>query len=256
MTTDYGKFCTGDEGCTMHNLHCSYPNCIYGRTQKKLKIVNPMIFNSKVKVVEHLDQFDSEMVKNEPMFFSADLDFAYDNGGPITKNFIQRLPKEFFGDKYAYLDSRVHMLMEGWYPCIPGWHHDDVPRNTPDGQPNYVNPPYRTKHVMALVNADIAPTQFLIGNIQVPTPVSGSAIYKQWDDSIDSQLNKYNDYVVMNAESNKLYEFDCDTFHRGTAAVKNGWRWFGRVSIGRKRTVPSEIRRQVQVYMPTINAGW
>ncbi len=218
-----------------------------------------MSFNSRIKdhgLIHNLDLFTVERIKNEPMFFSANLDFAAEHGGLITQCFLSSLPPEFFWNEDAYLDSRVHMLMEGWYPCIPGWHHDDVPRNTPDGQPNYVNPPYRTKHVMALINADVAPTQFLVGNIHVPAPEKGSAIYKQWDDSIDTQLKEHDDYYVQNAENGMVYEFDCDTFHRGTAAVKNGWRWFGRVSIGRKRTVPSEIRRQVQVYMPTINAGW
>lgn len=222
-----------------------------------------MKFVSTIKPVGVLPDFHQDIVKNEPMFFSADLSFAIDNGGPITRAFLEALPDDFRINDTAYIDSRVHMLMPGWFPCIPGWHHDDVPRNGPNGQPNYVDPPYRTRHVMALVNAGVAPTEFLEGTVTVPDPdyESASAIYKQWDDAIEDSLKwRGNElrpgYDRTRAQDRVMYEFDCDTFHRGTAAVTTGWRWFGRVSIGRQRNAPSEIRRQVQVYMPTINAGW
>ncbi len=215
-----------------------------------------LLFHSHSREVGRLPAFDERQVKDEPMFFSADLTFAATHGGTITRAFVAALPEDFRKDPTAYLDSRVHMLMPGWYPCIPGWHHDDVPRNTADGQPNYIDPPYRTRHVMALVNGYIAPTEFLSGDVRVPEPKPGSAIYKQWDDSIALQIATAPDFLVMKARDLTLIEFDCDTFHRGTPAVRNGWRWFGRVSIGRERQAPSEIRRQVQVYMPTINAGW
>lgn len=218
-----------------------------------------MRFKSTSRIVGALPAYGQTVVKNEPMFFSASLEFALRHGGAITDAFVRALPAEFRSDPTAYLDSRVHMLMPGWYPCIPGWHHDDVPRNTADGQPNYVDPPYRARHVMVLVNGDIAPTEFLDGDVYVPTPLKGPAIYKQWDEAIEDQLAHIGvnlSYRRFAVSDRTLYEFDCDTFHRGTAAVANGWRWFGRVSIGRERRVPSEIRRQAQVYMPTINAGW
>ena len=219
-----------------------------------------MRFSSRSRQIGILPLFDAQAVKTEPMFFSASLNFAWTHGGPITRAFLDAMPSEFAANQTAYLDSRVHMLMPGWYPCIPGWHHDDVPRNTSDGQPNYRDPPYRTRHVMALVNGYIAPTEFLEGPVDVPVPVPGPAIYKQWDDAITRQIADIPDSIrafrVERAHDGAVIEFDCDTFHRGTAAVRNGWRWFGRVSIGRARQAPSEIRRQVQVYMPTINVGW
>lgn len=43
-----------------------------------------------------LDKFATEVlddeIKNEPMFFNSDLEFAYDKGGPITRSFINNLP--------------------------------------------------------------------------------------------------------------------------------------------------------------------
>lgn len=217
-----------------------------------------MRFKSQSRELGRLPYFEERRVKSEPMFFSANLTFAYEHGGAITRAFIDALPRDHQVDPTAYVDSRVHMLMPGWFPCIPGWHHDDVPRNTPDGQPNYVDPPYRTRHIAALVNALIAPPQFLEGEVEVPAPVPGSAIYKQWDDAISRTLNFIDrpGFFVKKARDLTLIEFDCDTFHRGSPATANGWRWFGRVSVGRERRMSSEIRQQVQVYMPTINAGW
>jgi hypothetical protein len=227
-----------------------------------------MTFDSRFHAVGMLKAGITEkMVKDEPMLFSASVKFALEHGGPITRSFIHNMPDEYFEDQTATLDTRVHMLMPGWFPCIPGWHHDDVSRNTPTGQPNYDDPAYRTRHVLALVNADIAPTEFAYGPVIVPRPKEGETVYKVWDEAIERTRAPRPAYSLdeppppLTFEVHKvadrvLYEFDDTTFHRGTAAVAHGWRWFGRVTIGRKRVKPPEIRRQVQVYMPTINAGW
>jgi len=108
-------------------------------------------FTSAIQVGGQFDAgFTQDDVKNEPMFFNSDLDFASKNGGPITRAFIKHFISEQ-GDRRPYVfDSRVHMLMPGWYPCIPGFHHDDVPRSTSTGQPNYVDPEYRSEHCLGL----------------------------------------------------------------------------------------------------------
>lgn len=122
-------------------------------------------FKSQIKLLGAMPSFDENIVKNEPMFFNASPIFAYENGGPITKAFL-----ELTGmlDKPCVIDTRVHMLMKGWYPCIPGWHHDDVPRTTSTGQPNYKTPEYFAKHILGLVNGDICPTQFALGECEMP----------------------------------------------------------------------------------------
>lgn len=199
-----------------------------------------------------MSKYSDEQIKNEPMFFNCSVQFAFDNGGPITKEFISLLGPKKFREK-GIIDSRVHMLMPGWYPCIPGWHHDDVPRSTKDGQPNYTNPEYHSLHCLALVNSDVAPTEFMIrhGNISVPEPEEGKVVYEQWN----AYLEKNPQGQTVKAED-RLYYFGDHTFHRGTAAAKSGWRWFGRVSIETNRKPTNEIRKQVQVYMSSINAGW
>src|SRR5580700_1237659 len=117
--------------------------------------------DSKMMLGSRLPEFPRRVVKNEPMLFNCDFDAAWRLGGPITRYFIDAVlraggfgspaeaPRYF--DAPIIVDTRVHMLMPGWYPCIPGWHHDDVPRTRADGQPDYVTPVYKARHAMAMV---------------------------------------------------------------------------------------------------------
>jgi hypothetical protein len=214
-----------------------------------------MKFNSQIQKLGNFkhDWLES-IVKNEPMFFNCDFKFAYENGGPITKQFLEQLPSSWKDTQWV-LDSRVHMLMPNWYPCIPGWHHDDVPRSTSTGQPNYTNPEYHAEHLMGLVNAEICPTTFRTGEIEVSDPDINTGIYNVWNSEIEAGLNPDSLYE---AESGKYIQFDANAFHTGIKARKGGWRWFIRLSRNTDRTnkITNEIRRQVQVYLDEPMAGW
>jgi len=219
-----------------------------------------MIFNSQIESRGTFNaDWADEIVKNEPMFFNCDLDFAYSNGGPITREFIENLPRDWVNTD-PVLDSRVHMLMKNWYPCIPGWHHDDVPRSTPTGQPNYVNPEYHSDHLMGLVNGHICPTAFLLGNVEVSDPDINSRVYNVMNNEIESLIDRFasRELTVYEAESGRYIQFDCNAFHTGVKAVAGGWRWFIRLSrnTARQKTRTNEIRRQVQVYLEEPMAGW
>lgn len=49
------------------------------------------VFNSQARATGGF----AHAIKNEPMFFNCDLNFAFDNGGPITRSFIQNLPDDW-----------------------------------------------------------------------------------------------------------------------------------------------------------------
>lgn len=214
-------------------------------------------FDSFFTVGADLDDFDQDTVKNEPMLFSCDFSNSWKMGGPITKNFLtcflnandNTLPSEFI------VDTRVHMLMPGWFPCIPGFHHDDVARTRSDGQPDYDNAPYRAKHYMALINGDICPTEFAVGSIKMPEIPIGGTIYKEWHPQVVAAI-EYDLMDRVSVPTNKLIHFDDHAFHQGVRAVKSGWRWFGRITYGSHRKPTNEIRRQVQVYLEHPMEGW
>jgi len=220
-------------------------------------------FNSKIEIAGNFDASPDD-IKNEPMFFNCDLRFAHKNGGPITKAFIDALPEDWRNPRVVF-DSRCHMLMPGWYPAIPGYHHDDVPRPAiapgqhfiTAGQPDYDNPRYRAEHIMALVNAEVCPTKFAIGECTMPQVPDGELIYRTWHEEV-LRLISAGSLQVVEAPTNTLIYFDADTFHTGDKAVSNGWRWFGRVSrnTDRVNTITNEIRRQTQVYLEFPMEGW
>lgn len=200
--------------------------------------------------------FDQDEVKNEPMFFNCDIDFAHQHGGPITREFIENLPMDWLNDN-PVLDSRVHMLMPNWYPCIPGWHHDDVPRSTPTGQPNYINPEYDSLHIMGMVNGEICPTTFIVGDVEVSEPNINVRQYNIWNNEIENDWNEKG-YQAVEAQSGRYIQFDRNAFHTGIKAKRGGWRWFIRLSrnTDRMNHITNEIRRQVQVYLEEPMAGW
>ena len=200
--------------------------------------------------------YSKETISNEPMFYRADLDFAYRNGGICTRNFIANLPSDWLNCPVT-IDSRVHMLMPGWYPCIPGWHHDDIPRTRMDGQPNYAEPEYDAKHLIGLVNAEIAPTEFAVGSVELEEVPAGELVYREWHKEIDKKV-KEGKLQTYKAESGTMLQFNSHSFHQGTEAVKSGWRWFIRVSKDTPRALDckNEIRKQTQVYMKDPMQGW
>jgi hypothetical protein len=211
-----------------------------------------------------LPDFDPLTIEQEPQFFGADLDFATDHGGPITEAFLRLLPQSWFDDG-AILDSRVHMLMAGWLPCIPGWHLDDIPRTRQDGQPDHANPIYRAEHVLALVG-DCSKTRFLVGELQLQDVADGqlgpggvcpeTSIYGKWHEDIEFALEMSASLKEESAPERRLIQFNDQAFHRGVAATHAGWRWFARVTRGSDRKPLNKIRTQTQVYLPAPNAGW
>ena len=210
-------------------------------------------FNSQVHLGPKVRQFTQDEVKNEPMLFSADFDFAVAHGGPLTWRFIQALNYEFREAPDLIIDSRVHMLMPGFFPCIPGFHHDDVPRTRVDKQPNYDTPEYHSKHAVMLVNGDICPTEFALGECELDY-VDG-IVYKKWHQDV-VQLLEDGKIERSSCPSNQVVYFNYETFHQGTKAVAGGWRFFIRASINTDRKPVNEIRRQVQVYLEYPMEGW
>jgi hypothetical protein len=221
-----------------------------------------MNINSRYRVLPGvLQERDANEIKNEPMLFNCDARSAAALGGALTNDFLSMLPGAWKTSDIV-VDSRSHMLMPGWYPCIPGWHHDDVPRSRADGQPNYEDE-LRAEHILALVGGSICPTEFALGTADFVVPELGRTIYADWDVDVDRFLRE-GQLLNVKAPTNRLVQFDDRTWHRGTAAVAGGWRWFIRASryfrdgipVSRPNVRTNEVRNQVQVYMPTINAGW
>lgn len=210
--------------------------------------------NSQIRLGESFSKFSEPVIKNEVMLFNCDWETAYILGGAPTREFLLALPKEWHS-RSTIVDSRVHMLMPGWYPCIPGFHHDDVPRERSDGQPEYFNPSYRSEHAMVLYNGNICPTEFALGERTLEDVPLGSVYYKEWHPQIQLAIES-GTLERFSAPENQIIYFDDRTWHQGTPAKANGWRLFIRASRNTGRKATNEVRRQVQVYLEHPMEGW
>ncbi len=228
--------------------------------------------DSAFQVGASMHLWDQDYVKNEPMMFSTTPAFAWEHGGPITREFLALCFNITLADEAAWVlrdrvcgnynfDSRVHMLMPGWFPCIPGWHHDDVPRTREDLQPNYRTPEYHSQHIPALVNGDICPTEFAVGSASYQdTPLhSPHPLYSVWHEQVEQDIRE-GVLKRVPVPSNQLIHFNWQSFHQGTRAVGRGFRWFGRLTwnAGYEQGRPhaNEIRKQTQVYLEHPMEGW
>lgn len=221
-----------------------------------------MIFNSPPVCVDLLDRYTAAELEAEPMLFKADWGFAAKHAGRITLDFLGALGLHMktLGireNEPLVIDTRTHMLMRGHYPCIPGWHHDDVPRGGANNQPQYDAPPYASQHLCAVIDAYDQPTgalpEFAHGPIDVPWPLPEDVtVYAAWDAHINAAYPEAGAPV----RSREVWRFDCNTFHRGMPARSTGWRFFIRATWGTNDKPVNKIRRNANVYVPWSTAGW
>src|SRR5688500_599387 len=80
--------------------------------------------------------YRQEAIENTLNLRQVSLEDAARYGGPITRAALGAM--NFKGDrKNIIVDTKVHLLMDGMIPAIPGWHTDGVPRgdnNDPGGK--------------------------------------------------------------------------------------------------------------------------
>lgn len=215
-----------------------------------------MLINSQITIgASLLCEANETTIKSEPMFHRADFNFCYEYGGPLTREFISSL--KCYGWSDGLIDSRVHMSpFPGVYLCIPGWHHDDVPREREDGQPNYINPSYKSEHAMCIWG-DVAPTEFALGRAEFEIPPVGEKIYKVWSPIVhkmceDGRLNR------VSVPERQIIFFDWQSWHRGTPTIKKGFRFFIRATRKSNLKARNEIRHNANIYLPEnmIEEGW
>ena len=209
-------------------------------------------FTPSWEVIGALSGRSDTELEQEPMLFGADVDFAFAYGGPITQEFLSRLPMR----TGWLIDSRVHMLKSGWYPAIPGWHIDSIPRSKTNRQPDFSIDCSSLECVMAVVgNQTQCLTEFL-------RPGTGLDLWcpdgKRWSDfsrEINSSIRD-GEVEPMSVPLCGVVKFGPKDFHRAVAATGDCWRMFIRACRGHSTPPTNKIRRQTQVYLHELEAGW
>jgi hypothetical protein len=194
-----------------------------------------------------IEQPSDREIQDTPGLFNATLDDALMFGGDLTRVALSAM--NLRGDrKYAIVDTKIHMLMPGMWPAIPGWHTDVVPR--PDGAPRLdLQNELSAPRFHLLVTGTGCLTDFVIQptSIEVPDDL-GSDLYEH----ITKEVKRI-DPPIHEIVSCRSVEWDWWDLHRAKAAQKREWRYLIRVTETDHRPPKTDLRdvlrTQQQVYV-------
>lgn len=212
-----------------------------------------MLFRNEVTLTRGLDNVDGSTLRQLPQFFRASPEYVYRLGGPLYRRILDAAPLVRHR-RFTSIDSRIHMLMPGFWPCIPGWHCDDFHRpdgNQPDLRALEAQPIFNALH-HAIVLGDTAPTEFAVEPFEIDDSLlRSSRVYHACNELLERKPPASRRIVP-----GEFASFDSLVWHRGTRAEKQGWRLFVRISQSEHYQPLNEIRTQTQVYLSDAGAGW
>lgn len=220
-----------------------------------------MRFQNNVIVSPGIPNEGDDVIRRLPQFFRADAEYVYRLGGSVYRAILDAAPLRK-RRRFISIDSRVHMLMPGFYPCIPGWHCDDFLRTEPaPGQPRlrdiYERPELEAEH-HAILMGKTAATEYACAPFALPGwIVSGPAVYADADREIQSHADeRLGREETLFAPFGSFVSFGALVWHRGTEAKEHAWRLFVRITESDHWQPRNEIRTQVQVYLTEPSKGW
>lgn len=225
-----------------------------------------MLFNRNTLTFgKAIEQPSQELIKNTLGLHNASLEDALKYGGELTRSAIGAMNLTM-KKKHIIVDTKIHMLLPGMCPAIPGWHTDGVPRGLSLNPTSKDAPNIKAQEEMdspifhLLVTGTSCLTQFLNQrnlNLEVPE-MPDAKLYKM----VSSQVNEL-------VENGKVSTFEVPTctpvmwdwweLHTGVPAKHHEWRFLIRVTESDiqepKTDLRDIIRTQQQGYMP-IEFGW
>lgn len=226
-------------------------------------------FNRTPLVVgQHLGYEPSnDLIKATPALWQATLDTAVQYGGDLTRDALSAM--NIRGDrKHIVVDTKVHMLMPGFIPAIPGWHTDGVPRGPEKNPAGKGAPDIAAQkemderkprfHLMVAGPAD-CPTRFCTEqDLELDVPdVPDPSLYAM----VSGQMHdlQHPDLKTYEASPGTVYEWDWWQLHTAIRSRSHGWRFLIRVTESDhhvpQKEIAKVIRTQQQVYVPE-EFGW
>lgn len=216
---------------------------------------NPLAYAGEI------EQPDANEIKATPSLFNSSLEDALMYGGDLTRAALGAM--NLRGDKkHIIVDTKVHMLMPGMYPAIPGWHTDGAPRSVSKGPPDlYAQAEMDSPRFHLLVTGAGCLTDFLGETMSLDVPEEPTnELYKLLSDQMNGLLE---DPVmaprIRRLISCRVLEWDWWDLHTAIPAGKHEWRFLIRVTETDYRAPKTDLRdvlrSQQQVYVPE-SFGW
>lgn len=225
-----------------------------------------MLFNRSDLIFEKsIEQPSQELIKNTLGLHNASLEDALKYGGDLTRSAIGAMNLTM-KKKYIIVDTKIHMLMPGMCPAIPGWHTDGVPRGnsldpTAKKEPNiHAQEEMDSPIFHLLVTGDSCLTRFIKErNFELEVPEApDTKLYKMVSEQINKKVET-GELTSFEAPSCTPVMWDWWEIHTGVPAKSHEWRFLIRVTesdIQKPKTdLRDIIRTQQQGYMP-MEFGW
>lgn len=218
------------------------------------------------KVTGSITQPTTAVIKQTPQLWNASLEDALLYGGDLTRTALGAM--NIRGDKkHVIVDSKVHMLMPGMFPAIPGWHNDGTPRGE-GGVNTKAAPNFQLQEQLSdvryhlLVTGTGSLTHFMSGPLDIEVENLDPKAYEKITSRVNAEAKAYpnNVWTPPNTESRAhVVEWDWWNMHAAWAAERHEWRYLIRV-LETDHDAPQTdlrniIRTQQQVYVPQV-FGW
>lgn len=223
------------------------------------------VFNrSPLEYSGSIEQPSSDIIKTTMGLWNASLDDAIKFGGDLTRMAIGAANLRH-DKKYCIVDTKVHMLMPGMSPAIPGWHTDGVPRGSRKNPQDKAPPDIKMQEAMEsprfhlLVTGTGCLTVFALNEIKLVVPCPPSTdLYASVDKQMKLAIER-DEVKTVEAQSCRVCEWDWWQLHTAKVATIHEWRWLIRITETDYQTPEHDLRRiirqQQSVYVPQ-NFGW
>lgn len=225
-----------------------------------------MLFNRNEPVFgKSIEQPSQELVKNTLSLHNASLEDALKYGGELTRSALGAMNLTM-KKKHVIVDTKVHMLIPGMCPAIPGWHTDGVPRGVELDPTAKKAPNIHAQEVMdspifhLLVTGESCLTQFIKErNFELEVPaIPDSKLYQMVSKQVNQKVSS-GELTTYEAPTCTPVMWDWWEVHTGIPAKHHEWRFLIRVTESDiqkpKQELRDIIRTQQQGYMP-MEFGW
>jgi len=217
-------------------------------------------FKSNYQYINSVTGVESQhVIQDEPMIYGGSWKWCRQNAGPLTNNIMDKIIKDVEKEIYRHslmgyhpvIDTKSVMLMQDFYPCIPGWHCDGVVRKDRSSQPDLSTLNNDIKHYICHIDTehDLCNTAFMNTDLYLDVDEN-----KVWQ-SVSKRIDKISDDSFIDIlQAGHILKFSRSTLHKCMPATTRGWRYFFRLSFYHMPAM-NQIRKQVQVYTD-IHSGW
>lgn len=190
-------------------------------------------------------------IQHTPGLLNASIDDAIRYGGLAIRHALSGLP--LIEDReHVIVDAKVHMLMPGMVPAIPGWHTDGVPRSE-NGAPTGPLAPdltrqegRRSPHYHLLVAGCDAPTVFLEDrNVLVDVPDHPTPdLYAE----ITREVTAWTDLERVEIPMGQWWTWDWWELHSAQPSRASGWRLLIRVTESDFVKPEADLRKVIRTH--------